>query len=174
MACVVLPQAKPFEQFRRGVFIGDDSFSVDRLVASCQPRAMPALPSGGRALVPYFDSPDDCINQTLSKPKVDSARKKKRSSKKTTNTDLTTLRNISPVKLSSKQAAQKLQHFSKAGAGNKRACAEGSAAEPAQLSGGKLPISVTPKDLKAWAGPSYYTSPPPEHLPMPTAFLLAV
>lgn len=38
----------------------------------------------------------------------------------------------------------------------------------------KKPVPLTAKDLKAWAGPSYYTSPPPEHLPMPTSFLLAV
>ncbi len=62
------------QQFQTGVFKGDDTFSVDRLVASCQPRIMPALPSAGRVLVPYFESPEDCVNDTLGRAKVDPAR----------------------------------------------------------------------------------------------------
>ena len=62
------------QQFQTGVFKGDDTFSVDLLVASCQPRVMLALPSAGRVLVPYFESPEDCVNDTLSRAKVDPAR----------------------------------------------------------------------------------------------------
>ena len=62
------------QQFERGVFRSDDSFSVDRLVASCQQRAMPALPGAGRILVPYFSSPEECVNETLSKGKGDSVK----------------------------------------------------------------------------------------------------
>ena len=57
------------QQFQKGVFKGDDFFSVDRLVASCQPRVMPALTSAGRVLVPYFESPEDCVNDILSTAK---------------------------------------------------------------------------------------------------------
>ena len=62
------------QPFKCGIFRGDDVFSVDRLVASCQPRTMPAQPGAGRNLVPYFESPEDCVNQTLSKGKGDFAR----------------------------------------------------------------------------------------------------
>ena len=35
---------------------------------------MPTLPSAGRELVPYFNSPKDCVNETLSQAKTDVAR----------------------------------------------------------------------------------------------------
>ena len=35
---------------------------------------MPALPSAGRELVPYFSSPGECSNETLSQSKSDAAR----------------------------------------------------------------------------------------------------
>lgn len=66
---VVLPQ-----EFQRVTFSGDDKFSVDRLVQSCQPKVMPALPSAGRELVPYFSSPGECINDTLSQTNTDATR----------------------------------------------------------------------------------------------------
>ncbi|KAL0050113.1 hypothetical protein WJX82_004645 [Trebouxia sp. C0006] len=98
MTCVVVPQGKAFE-FQTGVFKGDDTFSVDRLVASCQPRVMLALPSAGRVLVPYFESPEDCVNDTLSRAKVDPARRRKKAGKKATNADATisTSRDNSPI-----------------------------------------------------------------------------
>ena len=47
--------------------------------------------------------------------------------------------------------------------------------EVAQRLSDKKSVSVgNSNDAKAWAGPSYYTSPPPEDLPMPTPFLLSV
>lgn len=62
------------QEFQRGSFAGDDKFSVDRLVQSCKHKAVPALSSAGRELVPYFSSPGECIDDTLSQTKPDAAR----------------------------------------------------------------------------------------------------
>ena len=35
---------------------------------------MPTLPGAGRELVPYFSSPKECVNETLSQAKTDAAR----------------------------------------------------------------------------------------------------
>lgn len=67
-------QSFTVQEFQRSAFAGEDRFSVDRLVESCQPKPMPALPSAGRELVPYFSSSDECVNETLSQSKADSAR----------------------------------------------------------------------------------------------------
>ncbi|DBA84991.1 TPA: hypothetical protein ACH3X2_005729 [Trebouxia sp. C0005] len=176
MTCVVVPQGKAFE-FQTGVFKGDDSFSVDRLVASCQPRVMPALTSAGRVLVPYFESPEDCVNDTLSTAK-DPTRKRKKSGKKATSADATssTPRDNSPVKSVSKHSAAKLQQVaSQLRTGNKhvRGVPEIPLADSCYGSSMSA-VSTVPRGPKAWAGPSYYSSPPPEHLPMPTSFLLDV
>lgn len=64
-----------FQEFERSAFTGDDKFIVDRLVLSCQPKVMAALPGAGRDLVPYFSTPGDCINETLlSQSNIDPAR----------------------------------------------------------------------------------------------------
>lgn len=181
MTCVVVPQGKAFEQFQTGVFKGDDTFSVDRLVASCQPRVMPALPSAGRVLVPYFESPQDCVNDTLNTAKVDPTRRSKKSGKRATSVGATsfTSRDNSPVKSVSKHSLYKLQQapsqLRNGNNGNKhvRTVPEILLADSHHGSSKSL-VSTVPRGPKAWAGPSYYSSPPPEHLPMPTSFLLDV
>ena len=167
---------------------------------------MPALPSAGRELVPYFRSPDDCVNETLTQSKADSARcvlsvtfpltsqnshtsrlvlrahrKRKKSGKKSpaasTHLSLVDSRDSSPGKATIKRAAQKLQDANLCGdcIQSKRSFPQGVSPQGGvkRNTSARTP-TASAKDLKAWAGPSYCTSPPPEHLPMPTAFLLAV
>jgi len=105
-------------------------------------------------------------------------RKRKKSGKKATSVDATssTSRDNSPVKSVSKHSAQKLQQApSQFRNGNKhvRGVPEISLAD-SRYGSSKSAVSTVPRGPKAWAGPSYYSSPPPEHLPMPTSFLLAV
>lgn len=182
MTCLVLPQAKTFKEFECSVFTGDDKFSVDRLVQSCQPKVMPALPSAGRDLVPYFSSPGDCVNETLlSQSNIDTARKRKKSAKKTfassTNLETLSARENSLGKATKERLGQSVQKSSAGSTAIRSKRPQVSGTGPCQgatAGSATRPMLCTPKDLKAWAGPSYYTSPPPEHLPMPTSFLLAV
>ena len=105
-------------------------------------------------------------------------RRRKKAGKKATSVDPTssTSRDNSPVKSVSKHSAQKLQQAPfQLRNGNKhvQGVPEVSLADSHPGSSKSL-VSTVPRGPKAWAGPSYYSSPPPEHLPMPTSFLLAV
>ncbi|KAL3161043.1 hypothetical protein ABBQ38_009426 [Trebouxia sp. C0009 RCD-2024] len=182
MTCLVLPQAKTFKEFERSAFTGDDKLSVDRLVLSCQPEVMAALPGAGRDLVPYFSSPGDCVNETLlSQSHIDPARKRKKSGKKTSTTSANPARlsgrETSPGKPVTNRLVQKQPDYTTGSVAvrSKRPQASGTDSYQGASPGNAIKIMLsTPKGTKAWAGPSYNTSPPPEHLPMPTLFLLAV
>ena len=102
-------------------------------------------------------------------------RRRRKSGKKATSADASSIsRDNSPVKSVSKHSAQKLQQApSQFKNGNKNV--HGVPEIPlADSRNGSSKSLVSPRGPKAWAGPSYYSSPPPEHLPMPTSFLLAV
>ena len=91
-------------------------------------------------------------------------RKNKKLSRKTSGLDFgSPVRDYSLVKSVNKHAAKKLlEKVPVTGDGS----AVGSSCATVNR--------ATVKDLQPWAGPSYYTSPPPENVPMPTSFLLAV
>ena len=82
----------------------------------------------------------------------------------------------SPSKTVAKSVAQKQPEHSAGSSAvkSKHSEASGVGSTGAAAGNAKTPVPLVTKDLKAWAGPSYYNSPPPEHLPMPTSFLLAV
>lgn len=171
---------------------------------------MPALPSAGRDLIPYFSSPEECIDETLSQTKTEAARfafpatcahvlpqpvpnivhlylyrKRKKLGRRfpavSASLAPSTSLAISPPKVNSprksvaKRMVQKRPEDSRSSTA-KSNYAQASGTNPYGVAAGnaRSSLPLTSKDLKAWAGPSYYTSPPPEHLPMPTSFLLAV
>ena len=104
-------------------------------------------------------------------------RRRKKSGKKALSVDATssTSRDNSPVKSVSKHSAQKLQQAPpQFRNGNKHVPGVSEIPLADSGHGSSKSLVSTARGPKAWAGPSYYSSPPPEHLPMPTSFLLVV
>lgn len=202
MASAAVAKVLPCQvEVSRNTFKGDDDRLLERMIEACQSRPSARLPGYGRQLVPFFSGTGDGAGQPLEhspsrawkrgdSAKADGRRhSKKKSPRKSANNArsgsntsigmIGSARALNPQVPSSfgpevseegKSAAKKAtvriiendlgSGACLASAGGRRGC----------LPSGSDRVFVPDA---TFAGPGYFLSPPPEALPMPTAFLLS-
>lgn len=185
----------------QSMFKGDDERLLERMIEACQSRPSARLPGYGRQLVPFFPDPCDKAGQPLeyrsraakrgdaSKPDSRRHGKKKSPRKSVSNTR----DSCNPVRVSGSHGASSVRlEGTRPKMENRLVLKEKTLAVSnevglqgavrvghfIQKSGGKqrCGASYNHKGFvtdASFAGPGYFLSPPPEDLPMPTAFLLS-
>lgn len=183
------------------MFKGDDDRLLERMIEACQSRPSARLPGYGRQLVPFFPDACDESGQPLeyrSRAKRGDASKaenrrhgKKKSPRKSVSNTRESCSPASRASGSDEASSVRLEGTrpklenkfvlkEKALAVSKEVGLQGAgrAGHFIQNSGGKqrCGASYSHKGFvtnATFAGPGYFLSPPPEDLPMPTAFLLS-
>lgn len=185
------------------MFKSDDDQLLERMIESCQSRPCARLPGYGRQLVPFFGETGDRAGQPLERSsrvgrrgdagKPDGRRhNKKKSPRKSVNNTRSSLNTSSGLTGSggaldakgSSSVGPELREDSKSDTKNVQVRNErdvqrvtrGEVGLPS--AGGRNRCSQCSDNVgvasdATFAGPGYFLSPPPEALPMPTAFLLS-
>lgn len=183
------------------MFKGDDERLLERMIEACQTRPTEKLPGYGRQLVPFFPAPIDGQGQPLErqaragnrgdtgKPEGRRSNKKK-SPRKSANNTRNNFTSGTGCAESGRHPQATCRSDSKSEdrtvtrENSARAANENEPRKPARASksaqgdsgkqrcGAQYGNKIFVKDT-TFAGPGYFLSPPPEALPMPTAFLLS-